>query len=161
MGLHRHGVIGAKKVPAVVHLDRGAHSDAEVPADPAGDAAAEETGRDFGRRRGFGESRSRVVRIDGTTLDVRVGPYHHQFELAPGRVSVVGEPGTKDWKVLLQRRSLPPYVLDADVVGDPEGFTAALREIVPGLRVSAAGGARAARPQGRRRPPGSPASRRQ
>ncbi len=46
-------------------------------------------------------------------------------------VEVVGRPGQRGWRVVLQPRGLPPYVVDAHVV-DPVRFTRVLQHYRPG-----------------------------
>ncbi|WKN48105.1 hypothetical protein [Nocardioides sp. Arc9.136] len=45
-------------------------------------------------------------------------------------IEVVGEPGSRGWKVLFLRRSMEPFVVDSTMV-DPEEFTAVLRRHRP------------------------------
>ena len=85
------------------------------------------------------------VTIDGTRLVVVVGRAYasrHVFDLATARVTAVGTPGARGWRVLFERRALAPYVIDDDVVGDPQALVAALTELCPQLRTVPAGAGR-------------------
>ncbi|HEY9565416.1 MAG TPA: hypothetical protein VIR30_16735 [Nocardioides sp.] len=57
-------------------------------------------------------------------LDIRSNDSHHRFDLASPytRIEVVGRPGRRGWKVLILRKSMPPYVINDSLV-DPHEFT--------------------------------------
>ncbi|HEU4811218.1 MAG TPA: hypothetical protein VFT00_03675 [Nocardioides sp.] len=65
-------------------------------------------------------------------LDIMRAGSRHSFDLASQYtpIDVVGEPGSRDWKVLFHRRGMTPYVVDASMV-DPVEFTRVVREFRP------------------------------
>lgn len=69
-----------------------------------------------------------TLTVTGGLLEIRRGGSRTSFDLASPdtRLEVVGRPGSRRWKVLFQRRSLAPYVVDASMV-DPAEFMRVLR----------------------------------
>ena len=65
-------------------------------------------------------------------LRVVQGHSVHQFPLAGSHppIDVLGEPGRRSWKVLIQRRGMPPYAITRRMV-EPVEFTDALRHFRP------------------------------
>lgn len=65
-------------------------------------------------------------------LDIMRAGSRHSFDLAGHYtpIDVVGEPGSRDWKVLFHRRGMSPYVVDASMV-DPVEFTRVVRGFRP------------------------------
>lgn len=65
-------------------------------------------------------------------LDIMRAGSRHSFDLASPYtpIEVVGEPGSRDWKVLFHRRGMTPYVVDPSMV-DPVEFTRVLRGFRP------------------------------
>lgn len=75
-----------------------------------------------------------------TTLSVRGGQLEiiragsrHRFDLASDYtpIEIVGEPGSRKWKVLFHRKSMAPFVVDASMV-DPVEFSRVVRHYRPG-----------------------------
>jgi hypothetical protein len=66
-------------------------------------------------------------------LLIQQGRTCHQFPLTAVHppIDVVGRPGERGWKVLIQRRGRGPYVVDRRMV-DPVEFTEAIRRFRPG-----------------------------
>lgn len=75
---------------------------------------------------------STAVTIEQGVLRVVRGPSVHQFPLAGSHppIEVLGEPGERSWKVLIQRRGMPPFVITRRMV-DPVAFTETLRHFRP------------------------------
>jgi hypothetical protein len=73
-----------------------------------------------------------TVSIEGGVLKVVQGSSHHHFPHTDGHrpIDVIGEPGDRGWRVLIQRRGMRPFVVDASMV-DPGEFTDALRRFRP------------------------------
>ncbi|MDN5901328.1 MAG: hypothetical protein L0H74_14860, partial [Brachybacterium sp.] len=61
--------------------------------------------------------------VDRGQLDITGRDTHHRFDLTSDYtpIEVVGTPGRRDWKVLITRRSMPPFVIDRSMV-DPHEF---------------------------------------
>ncbi|MBB6628447.1 hypothetical protein H5V45_14070 [Nocardioides sp. KIGAM211] len=73
-----------------------------------------------------------VLSVRGGMLIVERAGGRHQFDLASHYtpVEIVGEPGSRGWKVLFVRRSMAPFVIDASMV-DPVEFTRVVRYYRP------------------------------
>ncbi len=74
-----------------------------------------------------------------TTLSVRGGQLEivragsrHRFDMASDYtpIEIIGEPGSRNWKVLFHRKSMAPFVVDASMV-DPAEFTRVVRHYRP------------------------------
>ena len=72
------------------------------------------------------------VTITRGILEVRTFDSHRVFDLTSPttRLTLVGHPDARTWRVEIARRRLPPYVIDARTV-DPGEFTAAIWPYVP------------------------------
>jgi hypothetical protein len=70
--------------------------------------------------------------VRGGQLEILRGGSRHLFDLTSRHtpVDIVGEPGSRGWKVLFQRRSMAPFVVDASMV-DPVAFTRVVRHYRP------------------------------
>ena len=77
-------------------------------------------------------ARGTLVTIEDGVLKVVRGESRHQFPLTGVHppIDIVGEPGHRAWKVLIQRRGMAPYVVDDRMV-DPYEFTDAIRRFRP------------------------------
>ena len=75
---------------------------------------------------------STAVTIERGVLRVVRGRSVHQFPLAGSQppIDLVGEPDRRSWKVLIQRRGMPPFVITRRMV-DPVEFTETLRHFRP------------------------------
>jgi hypothetical protein len=73
-----------------------------------------------------------VVTIEDGVLKIVRGESRHQFPLTGVHppIDVVGEPGERGWKVLIQRRGMAPYVVDDRMV-EPFEFTDAIHRFRP------------------------------
>ena len=73
-----------------------------------------------------------TVTIEDGVLKIVQGSSHHQFPLTGSHppIDILGEPGDRSWKVLIQRRGMRPFVVDAGMV-DPGEFTDAIRRFRP------------------------------
>ena len=62
------------------------------------------------------------------------GDSHRRFDLTTPntKVEMVGQPGSRRWKVLFLRKGMSPYEVDAGLV-DPEAFLDAIRPYRPNL----------------------------
>ena len=78
-----------------------------------------------------GSSPARLTVHDGQLEILRAGS-RHRFDLAGdyAPIEVVGAPGRRGWKVLVQRRGMAPYVIDSSMV-DPREFMRVLRRYRP------------------------------
>ena len=76
---------------------------------------------------------SSVTLADGM-LEVVFGDNQHKFDLTSDKtvVEMEGDPGDRDWRMMLVRRGLSPVEIDASAV-DPEPFTEAMRQWRPNL----------------------------
>ena len=81
----------------------------------------------------LGAMSSSVTLADGM-LEVVFGDNHHKFDLTSDKtvVEMEGDPGDRDWRMMLVRRGLSPVEIDASAV-DPEPFTEAMRQWRPNL----------------------------
>lgn len=72
------------------------------------------------------------VTIEHGVLRIVQGDSRHQFPLVGTHppIDVVGEPGQRSWRVLIQRRGMAPFVITRAMV-DPADFTEALRHFRP------------------------------
>jgi hypothetical protein len=72
------------------------------------------------------------VTIEHGVLRIVQGDTRHQFPLAGAHppIDVLGEPGQRSWRVLIQRRGMSPFVITRTMV-DPVDFTEALRQFRP------------------------------
>jgi len=70
--------------------------------------------------------------LHGSELEIVRNGGRAQFDLASKHtpIEMHGEPGDRRWKVLILRRSMSPYVVDASMV-DPAEFTRVLRYFRP------------------------------
>jgi hypothetical protein len=70
--------------------------------------------------------------VSGGQLEIMRGGSRHRFDLASSYapIEVVGEPGSRGWKVLIARRGMAPYVIDSSMV-DPTEFMRVLRHYRP------------------------------
>jgi len=77
-------------------------------------------------------ARGTVVTIDAGVLKVVHGESRHEFPLTGVHppIDVIGQPGRRGWKVLIQRRGMAPYVVDNRMV-EPVEFTEAIRRFRP------------------------------
>lgn len=73
-----------------------------------------------------------TLTVRGGQLEILRGGSRHQFDLTSRYtpIDVVGEPGSRTWKVLFHRRSMAPFVVDASMV-DPVEFTRVVRHYRP------------------------------
>lgn len=73
-----------------------------------------------------------VVSIENGVLRVVQGKSRHLFPLAGTHppISILGEPRDRRWKVLIQRRGMPPFVVNRRMV-EPGAFTEAIRHFRP------------------------------
>jgi hypothetical protein len=73
-----------------------------------------------------------AVTIEDGVLRIVRGQSRHQFPLTGVHppIDVIGDPGDRSWKVLIQRRGLRPYVIDRSMV-DPYELTDAVRRFRP------------------------------
>ncbi len=71
----------------------------------------------------------RVVTLRDGTLDVVQGDARHRFDLTTEKtqIQMMGQPGDKDWQMLLARRGLSPVAIGPSEV-DPEPFVEAVRQ---------------------------------
>lgn len=78
-------------------------------------------------------ARGTRVTIEDGRLKVAQGGSKHVFPLVGThpQMDVIGEPGQRGWKVLIQRRGLPAFVITESMV-DPQEFTEVLRRFRPG-----------------------------
>jgi hypothetical protein len=69
-----------------------------------------------------------AVSIEKGVLRIVQGNSRHLFPLAGTHppISILGEPGDRGWKVLIQRRGMPPFVVNRRMV-EPGAFTEAIR----------------------------------
>jgi hypothetical protein len=81
----------------------------------------------------LGAMSSSVTLADGM-LEVVFGDNQHKFDLTSDKtvVEMEGDPGDRDWRMMLVRRGLSPVEIDARAV-DPEPFTEAMRQWRPNL----------------------------
>ncbi len=70
--------------------------------------------------------------VSGGQLEIMRGGSRHRFDLASSYapIEVVGEPGSRGWKVLIERRGMAPYVIDSSMV-DPAEFMRVLHHYRP------------------------------
>jgi hypothetical protein len=73
-----------------------------------------------------------AVTIEDGVLKVVRGQSRHQFPLTGVHppIDIVGEPGDRGWRVLIQRRGMRPFVVDGGMV-DPFEFTDAIHRFRP------------------------------
>ncbi len=73
-----------------------------------------------------------AVTIEDGVLKISQGDNQHQFPLTGIHppIDVIGEPGHRGWRVLIQRRGMKPYVVNATMV-DPVEFTDAIHRFRP------------------------------
>lgn len=73
-----------------------------------------------------------TLTVRGGQLEIMRGGSRHRFDLASRYtpIDIVGEPGSRGWKVLFHRRSMAPYVVDSSMV-DPVEFTRVVRHYRP------------------------------
>lgn len=69
-----------------------------------------------------------VVSVENGELRIVQGHTRHAFPLDKPYppIDVLGDPAGRGWKVLIQRRSMSPYVIDRSMV-DPRAFTELIR----------------------------------
>jgi hypothetical protein len=77
-------------------------------------------------------ARGTAVTIEDGVLKIARGESRHEFPLTGVHppIDIIGEPGQRGWKVLIQRRGMAPYAVDDRMV-DPVGFTEAIRRYRP------------------------------
>jgi hypothetical protein len=77
-------------------------------------------------------ARGTAVTVEDGVLKIARGESRHQFPLTGVHppIDIVGEPGSRGWKVLIQRRGMAPYVVDDRMV-DPFEFTETIRRFRP------------------------------
>lgn len=79
-----------------------------------------------------GRATGTEVSVENGMLRIAQGPTLHRFPLAGSYppIDVLGEPGDRGWKVLIQRRGMAPYAVTASMV-DPADFTEMIRRFRP------------------------------
>lgn len=73
-----------------------------------------------------------AVSIENGVLRIVQGNSRHLFPLVGTHppIDILGEPGDRGWKVLIQRRGMPPFVVNRRMV-EPGAFTEAIRHFRP------------------------------
>lgn len=73
-----------------------------------------------------------TVSIENGVLRIVQGKSRHLFPLVGTHppISILGKPGDRGWKVLIQRRGMPPFVVNRRMV-EPGAFTEAIRHFRP------------------------------
>ncbi len=79
-----------------------------------------------------GRTNSTHITIENGMLRIEQGKSRHLFPLASAHppIDIIGEPGRRSWKVLIQRRGMPPFVITRKMV-EPIGFSEAIRHFRP------------------------------
>jgi hypothetical protein len=77
-------------------------------------------------------SAATVVTIEDGVLKIVRGESRHEFPLEGVHppIDILGSPGDRAWKVLIQRRGMRPYIVDSSMV-EPYEFTDAIRRFRP------------------------------
>ncbi len=79
-----------------------------------------------------GRTTGTQITIEDGMLRIAQGKGRHLFPLAGAHppIDILGEPGRRNWKVLIQRRGMPPFVITRKMV-EPSEFTEVIRHFRP------------------------------